>query len=225
MQIIPALLNQSITDFDRQLNGLSPYFQHFQIDIADGEFVPNRTIQVFDLINYFSSHQSPSTNHQPPVTSHQYDFHLMVKDFEKEIRAIEELKKLITVKNILIHFSVIDPEIITNSSIVLNPEDQVEDLANIIDLTKIPAIQIMTVIPGFQGSAFVPLTLKKIGQLRQSGYRNIIMLDGGISEKTLPLILAEEDKPDVLCIGSYLTNLEQLEDKVTQLRQLTAVNS
>lgn len=222
MQIIPALLNQSITDFDRQLNGLSPYFQHFQIDIADGEFVPNRTLQVFDLINYFTDNRPAESAGRPLC---QFDFHLMVKDFEKEIRAIEELKKLITVKNILIHFSVIDPEIITNSSIVLNPEDQVEDLANIIDLTKIPAIQIMTVIPGFQGSAFVPLTLKKIGQLRQSGYRNIIMLDGGISEKTLPLILAEEDKPDVLCIGSYLTNLEQLEDKVTQLRQLTAVNS
>jgi len=218
MQVIPTLLNQTIDEFTLQLTTLSPYFNCFQIDIADGEFVPNRTIQLIELISYFSSHQ-------PQTTNLQFDFHLMVKDYHREIQLIEEVKKHILIKNIFIHFSAINEGPTTNLGIVLNPQDLVTDFVEKIDITQIPAIQIMTVAPGYQGSPFIPNLLKKIEQLRQIGYRNTILIDGGVSEESLPLILAEEYKPDILCVGSYLTKLEKLEDKVGYLRKITATNS
>jgi len=221
MQVVPTLLNQSLDEFDLQLKTLSRYFNYFQIDIADGDFVSNRTIQIENLVSYF-------TSHQPPITNIQFDFHLMAKDVEGEIRKIEQLKKIITVKNILVHFAVIaanDQQLTSEHGIILNPEDQLADVREKINLTQIPAIQIMTVTPGFQGGDFIPTSLNKIEQLRLTGYRNPIMIDGGINEKTIPVILEQQYKPDILCIGSYLTKLDGLEDKIKYLQQITATNS
>jgi D-allulose-6-phosphate 3-epimerase len=221
MQVIPTLLNVSIEEFDLQLKTLSPYFNYFQIDIADGEFVPNRTIQIENLITYF-------TSRQPPITNCQFDFHLMVKDVQAEIHKIEQLKTIIPVKNILVHFSTLitnEQQLTANCGIVLNPEDQLVDLRDKYNLIQIPALQIMTVTPGFQGGSFIPNMLNKIEQLRLTGYRNTIMIDGGINEKTLSVILEQQYKPDVLCIGSYLTKLDGLEDKIKNLHQLMAANS
>jgi len=220
MQIVPTLLNQSITEFDLQLKTLSRYFNYFQIDIADGELVANRTLQLEDLLIFFN---------QYPLKENQlgFDFHLMVKDIGPEIRKIEQLKKIIPVRYLLLHLAslAIDQNITLPYGLVLNPNDQIVDLKERYNLAQIPAIQIMTVIPGFQGGEFIPNTLNKIEQLRYLGYRNLILLDGGINEKSLKLILERQNKPDILCIGSYLTKLDQLEDKINYLHQITATNN
>jgi pentose-5-phosphate-3-epimerase len=221
MQIVPTLLNQSITEFDLQLKTLSRYFNYFQIDIADGELAANRTLQLEDLLIFFN---------QYPLKENQlgFDFHLMVKDIGPEIRKIEQLKKIIPVRYLLLHLASLEtnPNItVPPYGLVLNPNDQIVDLKERYNLAQIPAIQIMTVIPGFQGGEFIPNMLNKIEQLRYLGYRNLILLDGGINEKSLKLILERQHKPDILCIGSYLTKLDQLEDKVNYLRQITATNN
>ena len=49
MDIYPSILETTIEDFVAQYNRVSPFFDHFQIDIADGQFVANRTIQIEDI--------------------------------------------------------------------------------------------------------------------------------------------------------------------------------
>lgn len=221
MQVVPTLLNQTLDEFDLQLRTLSQYFNYFQIDIADGEFVPNRTIQIENLILYFATHQ-------PPTANLQFDFHLMTKDVEAEILKVGQLRNILHINHVLVHFSIVanrDQQLTTQYGLVLNPEDQLIDVREKITLTQIPVIQIMTVQPGFQGSEFLPITLNKIEQLRLTNYRNSILIDGGINEETLPVILERQYKPDILCIGSYLTKLDQLEDKVNYLRQIMATNA
>ena len=73
------------------------------------------------------------------------------------------------------------------------------------ELRTMNCIQIMSVNPGFQGSKFLPETLKKIRALRQLDYGSDIYLDGGINERTIPIIKSQKDPPDFLCIGSFLT--------------------
>ncbi|OGK25230.1 hypothetical protein A3C25_04260 [Candidatus Roizmanbacteria bacterium RIFCSPHIGHO2_02_FULL_38_11] len=217
MQIIPALLEKSPTALFFQIKRLTPYFKIFQIDIADGIFVPNKTVQIDDIMK----HETYNMKHLT------FDFHLMVNDFEREIKKLEKLRNLLNIKNIFIHFS-LSPNyslLTTNYPLfsfclVLNPEDKVEDLAKHYTLNPIPCIQIMSVNPGFQGSPFIPQTLKKIEQLRLKDYRNKIYLDGAINQDTIPSILSIKNKPDSLCVGSFLSKAKNLNERVDYLREI-----
>ena len=41
-----------------------------------------------------------------------------------------------------------------------------------------------------------------------------------MQHKTIPLILQQQFKPDVFCIGSYLTQAENVEERSSQLNHL-----
>jgi len=217
MQIIPSILEKDTAEFIKQIQKLTPYFHHFQIDIADGIFVPNKTIQIEEINRIF-------TDNRPLIADNCFDFHLMVKDWLKEIDQLKELKKLIKIKNVLIHFSVLaDNRYLTTGnntdiSLVINPSETINEIKNKYNLNDFPVIQLMSVSPGFQGASFIPQTLNKVKQLRQNNYRNKIYLDGGINEKTIPLIIKPQTKPDGLCIGSYLTKTNNLAASIEYLR-------
>ena len=220
MQTVPSILEKNPQDLFYQINKLSPYFKRFQIDIADGIFVPNKTVQIEEIKD---SLIKDSLNKDCLF----FDFHLMVKDYKTEIKKIEKLIKLIKVNLILIHFSVILDfgfQISDFSSIpiglTLNPQDQVDSLSTHYSLNTIPYLQIMSVNPGFQGSPFLPETLNKIEQLRNMGYRKEIFLDGAVNEKTISVILSKKYQPDFICPGSYLTKTKTLEENVKYLSKL-----
>lgn len=218
MQICPSMPEPTMNALAATINRLSPFYNYFQIDIGDGIYVGNRTVQIGEIMKNFNMFNN--------CQSLNFDFHLMVSDFEKDITKLNQLKKLINIKNIFIHYSAIKDftmKISELSSIpiglTLNPEDQVDDLTSHYALGTIPLIQIMSVIPGVQGNPFLPDTLKKIEQLRQSGYRNKIFLDGAVNDKTLPYIIKQKFKPDVVCPGSYLTKTKTLEKNVKYLNR------
>lgn len=218
MQIIPTLLNLSISELGEQLTLFSPYFNRFQIDIADGSFVPNKTVSLEDLTGYFA---------KSPADNISFDFHMMVKDCIGEVKKLKKLRRKIKIKNIFFHLSACHNYHCLTANhpffsigLVLDPGDQVDSLIKKHGLTKIPFIQIMSVTPGFQGSPFLPETLNKIQQLRKLNYRSEIFIDGGVGEKTLPIIFSQKYKPDFLCIGSYLTKEKDksvLEKKIKTL--------
>jgi len=217
MQICPSMPLPTMDALAANINKLSPFYSYFQIDIGDGIFVSNYTVQIDDIIKNFKS----INKYQSLV----FDFHLMVADFESDIKKINQLKKFIKIENIFIHFSAIKnwKLKIKNLSdipigITLNPDDQVNDLCSHYSLENIPIIQIMSVTPGVQGNPFIPEVLNKIEQLRLRGYRNRIFLDGAVNDTTLPYINKLKYKPDVVCPGSYLTKAENLKERVKYLK-------
>lgn len=198
------------------INRLSPFYNYFQIDIGDGVYVNNRTVQIEEIIKNLNKFNKLDTLH--------FDFHLMVKDYISDIDKLNNLKKFINIKNIFIHLSAIENfkmKIKELSSLpiglTLNPQDQVDDLVRHYNLNNIPTIQIMSVTPGVQGNPFLPDTLKKIEQIRVLGYRNEIFLDGAVNDKTLPFINEQKFKPDVVCPGSFLTKAKDLKKNVEYL--------
>lgn len=221
MKTIPSILEKDTVSLFYQINKLAPYFSRFQIDIADGIFVPNKTVQIEEITKHLSSYQLQTTNYQL-----SFDFHLMVKDYKTEINKLKTLNKIIKINLILIHFSATtNYELLTTNysftiGLTLNPQDQVDDLARQYKLKQIPSIQIMSVIPGLQGNPFIPETLNKIEQLRLHGYRDNIFLDGAVNEKTVPIILAKKYQPDFVCPGSYLTKAKDLKKNVEYLKKL-----
>ena len=226
MQTVPSILEKDASSLFYQINKLSPYFKRFQIDIADGIFVPNKTVQIEEvkdsLIKDCLNKDSLS-----------FDFHLMVKDYKIEIKKLEELNKIIKINLILIHYSAIDNCLpagkagklkIENLSdipigLTLNPQDQVAGLTSHYALDTIPCLQIMSVTPGVQGNPFLPETLIKIEQLRVLGYKSKVFLDGAVNEKTIPIIMSKKFQTDFVCPGSYLTKAKDLKKNVKYLEK------
>ncbi len=228
MQTVPSILEKNPQDLFFQINRLSKYFSRFQIDIADGIFVPNKTVQIDDVFKFFESKDFMNFITLQTLKTLSFDFHLMVSDFKTDISKLNNLKKIINIQHIFIHFSVISDFGFRISDLspipiglTLNPEDQVDDLTSHYNLKQIPSIQIMSVVPGVQGNPFLPSTLKKIELLRLLGYRNKIFLDGAVNDKTLPIINKLKFKPDIICPGSYLTKTKTLKKNVEYLNKLT----
>ncbi|OGK13324.1 hypothetical protein A3A93_03050 [Candidatus Roizmanbacteria bacterium RIFCSPLOWO2_01_FULL_38_12] len=221
MQIIPTLLTTTVEEFIEQMNVFQKYFDRIQLDIADGKLVSNVTTHIEEI-------ESLILDKKVDISSKvSFDFHLMVSDYAAELQKIIKLNQIgLNIKTILINAS-LHPDIeamidLHEFSIGLDvfPEVQIDDLALEYNLTKIPSIQIMTVNPGFQGSPFLPNMLMKIEQLSKNDYRGEIMIDGGVNENTLPIINSKEYRPDLLCVGSYLTKAgEKLEERIALLNK------
>ncbi len=221
MIAFPSILEETPDGLFGQIKKLSPYFDYFQIDIADGVFVPNKTVQIDELISTFKPLNLQTFKRL------SFEFHFMVEDYEKEIKKLIGLKKFLNIKTVLIHVS-LSPNYsllpttypLFNFGLVLNPEDSVQLLTVNYNLQTIPIIQIMTVNPGAQGNPFIPESLIKIEQLRVAGYRNKISLDGAMNNKTISYILEQKYKPDIVCPGSYLTKTDALENHAKYLKSL-----
>ncbi len=206
MQVIPTLLTTTTAEFTEQMDIFQRNYSRIQLDIADGDLVPNHTVQIDEMIQLIKK------NRVPLFPSVEFDFHLMVRDFTKELNKIKKLQKLGVQVNTVLVNAALHPNIpaLTNEyqfSIGLDtfPDITQAQLARQYDLKMIPTIQIMTVNPGFQGSPFLEEMLLKLEQLRRDNYKGTIMIDGGVNEVTIPLIQSKKYRPDFLCIGSYLT--------------------
>jgi pentose-5-phosphate-3-epimerase len=215
MIIYPSVLETSKETFNSQMIKLSSLFDFFQIDIADGLFVPNKTIPIDDMTILFTNSH---------LNSKKYEFHLMVQNYTAEIEKLTELQGAISIERVLVHFTPLEhtnysrPPAPFEYGIVINPEDMIE--GNFVILRNFPYIQIMTVNPGFQGKPFLEEELKKIELLRKLGYTGKILLDGGINDQTLEIISKQKYKPDIVCPGSYLKddpekNLKKLQKIVS----------
>jgi len=219
MIITPSLLEKNTNDLLSNLLKLAPYFQSFQIDIADGVDSPNTTIQINEIMDMFIKNKNLFINTE-------FEFHLMVANYEPIIKKTYEMKNFIKVRDVLVHAKYlpdINSLIIQNSfpiGLVLYPEDSVEIIINNYRLDDIQYIQIMSCRVGFKGTPFIPEAMNKIEQLRIANYRNIISLDGAISNQTLPLILAKKYKPDILCPDSYLVFADDLKKRVDYLKEV-----
>lgn len=206
MQVIPTILTTTTQEFEEQMKLFPQYFTRIQLDIADGKLVPNKTVQIEEMVQLFESGSLPEMGR---VT---FDLHLMVENYHAELKKIQELTEFVNVDAVLINVS-LKPDLATLNELYplfsigldINPEIQIEDVAQQYNLSTIPAIQIMSVNPGFQGSPFIPQVLEKFELLRNKNYRGLLFEDGGINDKTIPEIIAQQYKPDFLCVGSFLT--------------------
>jgi len=200
MIVVPAPLETTVESFENTIRRLTPFYKRFQVDIADGTFVPNKTVQIADISHLSSLVQRGTI----------FDFHLMVQDPISHIEMIKELKG-IALGTVLIHSSVfpsfkllVSRYPLLRFGLVLSPDDLVKTIDSAL-IKQLPSLQVMTVQPGFQGSSFIEDMLTKIEQLRKGGFMGEILIDGSVNEKTIPSILSCPYKPDVLGIGSYLT--------------------
>lgn len=196
VEIIPAILTNDIREIEEKLSRAEGIVKRIQIDIVDGQFAANRTIDPSFLENI--------------ETDLNLDFHLMTKDplswVERAVRGgadriigqiegmtdqVEFIGKLAQVGlsvglaiDLGTAVSALDPTIITNLDVVL----------------------VMAVKAGFEGQKFDLSALLKVNELDKIRVRDDtpfkICVDGGINEDNIKKVV--KAGADEVVIGSRI---------------------
>ena len=184
------------------------------VDVMDGVFVPNKTMEVNDLINSLKN------------TTKKLDVHLMVKDVISYINSIANLKPF----NITIHLEL--AKIINLNDIInlikskniqvglaINPETDVQEILPY--LTNIDQVLIMSVHPGQGGQEFIREVLAKIEYLNtlKNQYNFKINIDGGINATTIEYL--KDLYLDYIVSGSFICCSDDYQKQIDILQNKT----
>lgn len=196
-QLSPSMLSADFNILGEQLKTLEDAgVEWLHIDIMDGMFVPSIS---------FGMPVMKSIRKQSKLF---FDVHMMVEDPGRYISDMKECgADMVTVHvEACKHLDRVLQQIHEagmKAGVVLNPATPLSTVDYVLD--KIDMILLMTVNPGFGGQSYIPGMTKKIADLRakvtEAGYPDMwIEVDGGVNEKTAPLVL--EAGANVLVAGS-----------------------
>lgn len=167
------------------------------IDVMDGHFVPNITLG------------APIVKSLRKRTSLMFDVHLMISEPLKYIPDfIDAGADMITfhIESDSDTKKTVDfiKESGIRAGIALKPATKAEEVFPYLD--SLDMVLVMTVEPGFGGQSFMENQLSKIEEIRNEctkrGLNTDIQVDGGITDKTAPLVTSAG--ANVLVAGSYV---------------------
>lgn len=205
-KVVPSVLTKDYQELERKIRILERMTDVIQIDIMDGELVPNVSIGAEEV--------------RQVATKSQLEIHLMVKDpiaYIKPFANIGAFRAIFHIESDGNALDVID-EIRQSSmepGIALNPTTPVEKIQPFLNLVDI--VLVMGVNPGFQGQKFIPETLTKVQAIKKLK-PVIIEVDGGVNPETgLDLLKAGVD---ILNVGSYLFKGNSVEDNWERMQEI-----
>ena len=189
---------------------------YFHIDVMDGQFVENDTIEIMQ--KYADNIKN--------ISNIPLDVHLMVKDIRKyvdifsscnpniihfHIEAVEKEKVLETIEYI--------KDAGCKVGIAINPETKIEEVYEY--LPYIHNVLIMSVHPGKGGQEFISNTIEKIKNLKkyiqQNNLENDIEVDGGINLENEKQV--REAGANIAVVGTYLINSKDYKFTINKLKQ------
>lgn len=182
---------------------------YIHVDVMDGEFVSNETLDFNRLRNYFYDNKK------------KLDVHLMVKN----VKLYVELYSLLNPKYITFHIENGNTleliNYVKNKNIrvglAVNPDTDVDMIKPFLD--KVDLILVMSVVPGRGGQSFIELSFDKIRKIRRLNKDIVISVDGGINNINIKKI--KEAGASMSVIGSYITN-NDINEKVRELKDITS---
>lgn len=188
---------------------------YFHIDVMDGGFVKNNTVEKMDeYCNYLTS-----------ISNTPLDIHLMVNDAKKYIDMFLPYNpNIITIhyesvknKNELIDLIDYIHSNNCKAGISIKPDTKVSEILDVLEIANI--VLVMTVEPGEGGQALIPETIEKIKELsdyiKQNGYDTIVEADGGINIENVDQL--KEAGTEILVVG---TGLLKSDDYVRTMKEL-----
>lgn len=204
-RIIPAILTAEPRELREGLKILRGHTSWVQIDIMDGTFVPNTSINLFELGEAYQFFN--------------LEIHLMVQNPEKYL----EDCKSVGAKRVIFHLEATESpaevfhkmeEYRFQKAIAINPPTSVSKLPPSL-VEKLDAVLLMSVNPGFQAQEFIASVLSKIQEIRKLKPNVLVGLDGGINAQNIRQVF--DAGADYVGVGSAIMKAD---DPVAALRRL-----
>ena len=190
---------------------------YFHIDVMDGKFVKNDTI---DKMRKY-------TEYIKQVSNTKIEVHLMVKEVIDFIKAYIDME----VDCIIFHIEACknEKEILelisyikennTKVGISINPKTKIEEIYQY--LPHIHRVLVMSVEPGEGGQEFIEDSIYKIENLNkyiyENGYEVDIEVDGGINDKTVNKVV--DAGANILVAGSYIAKSNDYKAAIESLKK------
>ena len=184
-------------ELDILLKKLKGSSTHLHLDIADGKFVPSKSLWFkFRLSKKF-----------------KYNAHLMIKNPERWIKKHGKRMNLVIPQ--FEEVKDLDRYVFSGRKIAfaINPETKIKKLKPY--LWKISYILLLTVHPGYYGSRYLSSPLRKIREIKKINPKVKIIVDGGMNPKTIRQ--AARYGADYFVSGSYVTKSKNPKKAVQRL--------
>ena len=178
VDIVPGILEKEWPPIEEKLKLVSSLTELAQIDVADNTLVPNTTFLDFPK---FASITKPSL-----------EAHLMVASPEKYIKPLADAG----FKRLIAHVECQDPRLFldqvqyehVDAGIAIDGPTGLEEVEPFLE--EVDLVLVMTIEAGFSGQPFLEETLEKIKKIRTNFPDLPIEVDGGINDKTAPMVIA-----------------------------------
>jgi len=170
---------------------------YIHVDVMDGHFVPNLTIG------------PPVIKALKKACTKPIDVHLMIDNVDWTIDWYLDAGA----DSVSVHIEACDHihrvvqsirDAGAKPAVTLNPGTPISDVAEVIGMVDM--VLLMSVNPGFGGQSFIPRTVDRVRELAalctEVGASPLIQVDGGIDERTAPLVA--EAGARVLVAGSAI---------------------
>lgn len=186
VRIAPSILAADFARLGAEVSAVEAAGADFiHVDVMDGHFVPNFTVgpQIVKALR--------------PHAKIPFDVHLMISPVDAFIESFA----VAGADGITVHPEA-GPHIHRTlqlirsfgkkAGVALNPGTPVDVLDYCLDLVDL--VLVMTVNPGFGGQAFIDSQLQKVAavaeRIRKTGHAIALEVDGGITPKTAPAVIA-----------------------------------
>jgi ribulose-phosphate 3-epimerase len=201
--VVPAIITDSQKELDQMLIRVIGKVKRVQLDIMDGEFVPNTSLN-FDF-------KLPE--------GIEYEAHLMIMDPLEWIKRNAHKVDLITAHIETLQDIDFTIEYVKEQGVKINlalvPKTPIESITPY--LKKIDGLLIMTVDPGSYciNKEFNPEPLEKIRELRKVDQSIPIEVDGCMNPENVKL--ARESGANIFASGSYILKSENIDEALMDL--------
>ena len=217
MEVSTSILNVKKEDCIQTFYNLeTAKTDYFHIDVMDGKFVPNNTVELMtEYCEYLKS-----------ITNVPLDVHLMVKDVISHIKSFIVFEP----RNITIHYEATNDkkdlldwinyikENNAKAGISIRPNTDINEILDI--LPYIHTILVMTVEPGKGGQELILETIDKIRELHQyiqkNGLEVDIEADGGINTNNASIVT--EAGANMIVSGSAIVGSDNYVEVVSRLK-------